>query len=699
MPLEPLSGRHMIFKKFNKVSLYGAGILVALVILTIIFVNSHISNTTESVRAFVETTASEDANLANQKLATMLERLRITAEISDMGIKGLLDENQDAMATYLSALAAESSADDVSFVDADGKVLIKDGSTKNLQDLEYSGELDGETGKYIYVKDDGITGNSAVVYVHPVTVGGKTNYLLLYLADATLYKAFIVNDLHGRSFFAIVDKDMDVLYANGGEVSSKLLSGSLWTNMQNGAENTSKWILFSQKQRERQSSSIYCVTGKELRFCCMDPLSNTDWYTITGVNSNYIEKAVKQVCTHGTSLKVEVYVIMLLILAVYFTVVIILANTSEEKSKELEGKADTDLLTGLSNKISTENKIKEYLEWNPHSQGVMILIDVDNFKKINDTMGHAFGDEVLRNLGTRLRSLYRMSDIVGRLGGDEFVVFLKDIRDEDVIRRESHKLEIFFHGFEVGEYVKYSVTASLGAVVFPADGDVFEELYQNADKALYTAKKAGKNRLVFYRDRNKTAEELDQITAEFEAKMGLATSEQVAETTENTTESAETAEVNASETLVQTTDSPETEVKEAEATVAEAVAETEEVAEAPVVEETTEAEEVAEAPVAVETAEVEEVVETPARTGKIIFRKKKKADNGEVIYVRENVIRMDDGSIVKITAESINLADGEKLIVRKKTTVDERDYRVVTRERVIKQADGAVREIESSDIK
>ena len=90
----------------------------------------------------------------------------------------------------------------------------------------------------------------------------------------------------------------------------------------------------------------------------------------------------------------------------------------------LEDKADTDLLTDLNNKMATERKIREYMEKYPDKQGVLFVLDVDNFKKINDTMGHAFGDEVLRSLAVRLQSMFRATDIVGRTGGDEFMVFL-----------------------------------------------------------------------------------------------------------------------------------------------------------------------------------------------------------------------------------------------------------------------------------
>ena len=126
------------------------------------------------------------------------------------------------------------------------------------------------------------------------------------------------------------------------------------------------------------------------------------------------------------------------------------------------------------------------------------MVDVDNFKKINDTLGHAFGDEVLRNLGIRLKSMFRVTDIIGRIGGDEFLVFLKDVRDDESIEHEGKKLEQFFHHFEVGEYVKYSVTASIGGAVFPRDANTFEDLYKAADSAVYVSKKHGKNQLSFY---------------------------------------------------------------------------------------------------------------------------------------------------------------------------------------------------------
>ena len=180
---------------------------------------------------------------------------------------------------------------------------------------------------------------------------------------------------------------------------------------------------------------------------------------------------------------------------------------SNNKKKELEDKADTDLLTGLNNKLATERKIKDYMEKNPDKQCMMFMIDVDNFKKVNDTMGHAFGDEVLRSLGVQIGAIFRASDIIGRVGGDEFMVFLKDIPNEETILKEAKKVESFFRSFQAGEYVKYKATASIGVAVFPQEGSDFETLYKAADQGVYKAKKRGKNQLAFYKDRGAAGQE------------------------------------------------------------------------------------------------------------------------------------------------------------------------------------------------
>ena len=110
---------------------------------------------------------------------------------------------------------------------------------------------------------------------------------------------------------------------------------------------------------------------------------------------------------------------------------------------------------------------------------------------------------MLRSFGSKIGTVFRVSDIIGRVGGDEFIIFLKHLKSDTNAVTEAKKLENFFAGFMVGDYVKYSVCASIGAAVYPEHGADFESLYKAADKALYKAKQRGKNQLAFFDDRDK----------------------------------------------------------------------------------------------------------------------------------------------------------------------------------------------------
>ena len=107
---------------------------------------------------------------------------------------------------------------------------------------------------------------------------------------------------------------------------------------------------------------------------------------------------------------------------------------------------------------------------------------------------------MLATLGVKLKNQFRSSDIIGRIGGDEFIVFLKKIPNDDIMNKEAEKLMGFFKDFRTGDYVKYSVTASIGVAMYPEEGTTFEQLYKAADKGVYHSKKRGKNQLTLYRD-------------------------------------------------------------------------------------------------------------------------------------------------------------------------------------------------------
>ncbi len=170
-----------------------------------------------------------------------------------------------------------------------------------------------------------------------------------------------------------------------------------------------------------------------------------------------------------------------------------------DEQKILEVQAKTDLLSGCLNKVSAENEIKSCLSQSlPIDQHSLFIIDVDNFKSINDDLGHHFGDLVIREIGAAIRKCFRANDIVGRLGGDEFVAFMKNFAEVNMVIAKAEKLIELFHKAYSIEKNEHPISGSIGIARYPLDGETYEDLYKAADKALYQSKKRGKDCFTFY---------------------------------------------------------------------------------------------------------------------------------------------------------------------------------------------------------
>lgn len=173
-------------------------------------------------------------------------------------------------------------------------------------------------------------------------------------------------------------------------------------------------------------------------------------------------------------------------------------DDEEKEVQTLRDNAQKDLLTDLYNKLSTEALVSEYMkESSPSDIGALLMIDIDNFKGVNDTLGHQFGDQVLIDTAVSLKQIFRTSDILGRVGGDEFIVFMKDVLDRSIVLERakdicSNTAETF-----IGDQM-YKVSTSVGIAMYPQHGTDFRGLYNHADIALYQAKRNGKNNYMFY---------------------------------------------------------------------------------------------------------------------------------------------------------------------------------------------------------
>lgn len=175
--------------------------------------------------------------------------------------------------------------------------------------------------------------------------------------------------------------------------------------------------------------------------------------------------------------------------------------------ESLLNQAQKDLLTGLYNKITTHQLIEEVFHaTNKSAKHALMIIDIDGFKAINDNFGHLFGDAVISDLATTIKSKFRDSDIVGRVGGDEFIVLLQNITEDKFLHQKAQALLDALRRSYPTDYTEYKLSGSIGIAIYPTHSEVFNDLYQIADQALYYAKASGKDKYVLYYDQMPTLE-------------------------------------------------------------------------------------------------------------------------------------------------------------------------------------------------
>lgn len=177
--------------------------------------------------------------------------------------------------------------------------------------------------------------------------------------------------------------------------------------------------------------------------------------------------------------------------------VLMLNDITERRQHEdtIHHLAYHDALTGLPNRILLNDRLGQALAsaQRTGTRGALMILDLDRFKDINDSLGHSMGDLLLKAVGERLRGLLRKSDTVSRMGGDEFVLLLPSIASAESAAVTATKIVAAFNKPFVCNGHRLSVTASIGIADFPDDGDDAETLLKNSDIALYRVKEAGRN--------------------------------------------------------------------------------------------------------------------------------------------------------------------------------------------------------------
>ncbi len=174
---------------------------------------------------------------------------------------------------------------------------------------------------------------------------------------------------------------------------------------------------------------------------------------------------------------------------------LLLKRKVKERTRQLEHQAHYDPLTKLPNRVLALDRLSLMINeaYRKNNKVALLFLDLDDFKKINDTMGHSAGDHILIDAAERLRKTIRSCDTVARLGGDEFIILLGDLKQSNSIKQIAETLIDKFRSAFIYEDRELLLTASLGIAIYPDDGKTPSDLLRNADSAMYHSKRQGRN--------------------------------------------------------------------------------------------------------------------------------------------------------------------------------------------------------------
>ena len=238
------------------------------------------------------------------------------------------------------------------------------------------------------------------------------------------------------------------------------------------------------------NTEVYrCKIGGAEYIMISNPLAFNDWILILQVNAAFVNSQSTQILGYVLVLLLLVLISMLVIVAALFRL--------QSRSDRLKNKAECDLLTNLLNKKTFEGRVENMIaNHSAEEAGALWIIDLDNFKGINDTLGHLAGDQVLSLVAEKMRETFRQQDYLGRIGGDEFAVYLTFHNQGErraIIESRAEQLSSMIGKIAEEMQQDVKVSCSIGIALDPEHGTSYEELYRSADKALYQSKEAGKN--------------------------------------------------------------------------------------------------------------------------------------------------------------------------------------------------------------
>ena len=302
----------------------------------------------------------------------------------------------------------------------------------------------------------------------------------------------LLTDAEGNLLFSSSKDSLFVPDASTSSQRSTVPSEEFFTSAQAQVVRTSMAL---------REHNLYTVSHDGIDYVVVQtPLEQNSWFLFCMVPTVSLASDY-QFITHLRHLQIVIIITILTLCALAILLILLQDyRRLRKENKLLAVRAETDSMTGLLNQGTTSATISE--ELGQQADGLLLLVDVDNLKGINDTLGHPVGDRAILILSELMQRVFSTAKVIGRIGGDEFMIYLSNPGSRDEVRAQILTLQRdMYHDMlaVVGPNATLSLRCSVGAAYARA-GDDYEALYRRADIALYHVKRHGKDGYAFFSD-------------------------------------------------------------------------------------------------------------------------------------------------------------------------------------------------------
>lgn len=486
-------------KSESKYSLLLLVIICVLILLTAFFwfQNALRENINQTNYEIMQETARQQLFNSETKIQGQLNQLQLYAR----SFENVDMNDYNAVKELINVSEGAGSFHTISIADSTGKLVNNNNTAAGniLHKQYFKDAIGGHVAVGLKYSDD----DNAIlemIYAVPIYQGRKINGVLVGSELQSDVNEYLMTDSFGglgASF--IVDDEGNIILssANGKDMIG---DSTNYLKYLTDAEVGDADGLFSQAEAGSadELANVHRVRIEDTEYIIIqNPVAFNGWSHILQVDAFFVN-------SQRTRISNYVLILLLVVLVSVCTVIAFLFRL-QVRADRLRKKAERDLLTNLLNKKTFESSVENIISNHSADEiGALFIIDLDNFKGINDTMGHMVGDQVLSAAAEEIRETFRQQDNLGRIGGDEFAVYMTfdNMSDSDelydVIRSRAESLCTGIG--HIAEKLKQDmkVSCSIGIALDPEHGTTYEQLYQSADEALYQSKNSGKDKYSFF---------------------------------------------------------------------------------------------------------------------------------------------------------------------------------------------------------